>query len=106
MCDDTLFIIICLFYIARCKTCLLPCTSEPNLSLFQFSQNPHLEKQLIATYPKTMAECSPRDCLWGIGLGANNEKAWNVKTWRGKNLLGYALMEVRKHIMKTKGLIK
>ena len=74
--------------------------------LFQFSQNLHLEKQLIATHPRIMAECSPRDCLWGIGLGANNVKAWNVETWRGKNLLGYALMEVRKHIMKAKGLIK
>lgn len=106
MCDYTLFIIICLFYIAKCKTRLLQCTSEPNLSLFQFSQNPDLENQLIATHPKIMAESSPRDCLWGIGLGANNVRAWNVKTWRGTNLLGYALMEVRKHIMKTKGLIK
>lgn len=53
-----------------------------------------------------MAEASPRDCLWGIGLGASNEKAWNVRSWRGRNLLGFTLMDVRETLMRQKGHIK
>lgn len=52
-----------------------------------------------------MAEASPRDCLWGIGLGHANPKAQNRATWRGKNLLGFILTEVRNDLMKTENLI-
>ena len=38
--------------------------------------------------------------IWGIGLGKDNEKAHNIASWRGKNLLGFALMEVRDEIRK------
>jgi hypothetical protein len=31
----------------------------------------------------------------GIGLGASDEKAAGPDNWRGQNLLGFALMEVR-----------
>ncbi|CAC5419606.1 unnamed protein product [Mytilus coruscus] len=75
-------------------------------NIAKFSQNYLLEQSLFATHPKIMAEASPRDCLWGIGLGASNAKAWNVRSWRGKNLLGYTLMDVREILMRAKGLIK
>jgi len=41
------------------------------------------------------------DTIWGIGLGKDNEKAQNIAMWRGKNLLGFALMEVRDEIRKV-----
>ncbi|XP_046578082.1 uncharacterized protein LOC124285851 [Haliotis rubra] len=69
----------------------------------KFSQNQDLKKQLLATRPKLMVECSPRDRLWGIGLGRSNPKAWDTKTWRGKNLLGYALTAVRDRLEKRQG---
>ncbi|XP_067679581.1 uncharacterized protein [Haliotis asinina] len=69
----------------------------------KFSQNQDLKKQLLATSPKLMVECSPRDRLWGIGLGRSNPKAWDTKTWRGKNLLGYALTAVRSRLEKRHG---
>ncbi len=69
----------------------------------KFRQNPILEDKLFHTYPKVLVESSPNDCLWGIGLGENNEKAWNITTWRGKNLLGFTLMEVRHLLMSHKG---
>ena len=64
-----------------------------------------MKKKLFDTYPSTLVEASPRDRLWGIGLGASNPKAKNPATWRGKNLLGYCLTEVRDKLMKQEGLI-
>ena len=42
-----------------------------------------------------IVEASPRDRIWGIGMGAKNENATNPTAWRGRNLLGFALMKVR-----------
>ncbi len=42
-----------------------------------------------------LVEAAGRDMIWGIGLGKNNPKALDPFTWRGKNLLGFALTKVR-----------
>ena len=46
-------------------------------------------------------EASPRDRVWGIGMGAKNPKATERGQWRGRNLLGDALMQVREEISKA-----
>ena len=61
----------------------------------KFSQNPELRKQILATGDDIIAECSPRDRKWGIGMGKNNPDAQNTDKWRGRNLLGNVLMRVR-----------
>ena len=61
----------------------------------KFSQRDELGKFLLNTGDKVIVEASPRDTIWGIGLPQDNPKAMNPSTWRGKNLLGFALMEVR-----------
>jgi ribA/ribD-fused uncharacterized protein len=61
----------------------------------KFSQNVELGKWLLATAPKVLVEASPRDRIWGIGMGASNPEARNPSLWRGRNLLGFALMAVR-----------
>ncbi|PVD23800.1 hypothetical protein C0Q70_17074 [Pomacea canaliculata] len=66
----------------------------------KFSQNKHLLQQLLSTCPNTLAEASPRDRLWGIRLEASNPKAKDRRQWRGKNLLGHILTEVREELMK------
>ncbi|CAG5125189.1 unnamed protein product [Candidula unifasciata] len=66
----------------------------------KFDQNEEMRKQLFATYPKILAEASPRDRIWGIGLGASNPKTLNKANWRGQNKLGYILTEVRDELMK------
>ena len=62
---------------------------------FQFSQNEDLWSEMLATDGTVLVEASPRDCIWGIGLGASNPKALRKATWRGRNWLGYALTAAR-----------
>ena len=40
-------------------------------------------------------EASPVDPVWGIGLSQDDTEATNPHLWKGDNLLGFALMEVR-----------
>lgn len=44
-------------------------------------------------------EASPRDRKWGIGMGASNPKAKDPSQWRGKNLLGNILTEIREDLL-------
>lgn len=67
----------------------------------KFRQNKELGEFLLATGDAVLVEASPRDCLWGIGLGQDNPKAQHPDTWRGQNLLGFALMDVRAELRKV-----
>ena len=62
---------------------------------YKFSQNQDLKAYLLTTKNRVLVEASPRDRIWGIGMGKSNENAQNPNLWRGQNLLGFALMEVR-----------
>ena len=64
-------------------------------NIAKFSQNPELWNYLKQSKNRILVEASPRDRIWGIGLGAGNPDAQNPVKWRGRNLLGFALMEVR-----------
>lgn len=63
--------------------------------LLKFGQNESLKQQLLATGDKILVEGSPHDKIWGVGLHYSDELILSEKTWRGQNLLGKALMEVR-----------
>ncbi len=65
----------------------------------KFRQSEELGAFLAFTGSKVLVEASPRDRIWGIGMGRNNEKAENPLLWRGLNLLGFALMEVRERLL-------
>lgn len=64
-------------------------------SVAKFGQDPGLREFLLATGNRVLVEASPRDRVWGIGLGAANERAEDPRQWRGLNLLGFALMRAR-----------
>jgi len=64
-------------------------------NLLKFGQNPELQAFLLATGDRVLVEASPVDKIWGIGLAADNPAAENPNLWKGLNLLGFALMEVR-----------
>jgi len=67
-------------------------------NLAKFSQNKRLGAFLQNTNQRILVEASPLDCIWGIGLTADNPKASNPAQWRGLNLLGFALMQVRSEL--------
>lgn len=71
-------------------------------NLLKFSQNEDLKSFLLQTKDKVLAEASPVDPIWGIGLAEDNSNAFIPQNWRGLNLLGFALMEVRDEISSNK----
>lgn len=70
----------------------------------KFTQNPEMRAALLATGDKLMAEASPLDKIWGIGLRADDPRAHDRATWLGQNLLGEALMRVRNELRADAGL--
>ena len=50
---------------------------------------------LVGTCDRVLVEASPRDRIWGIGMGADDPAAERPSEWRGQNLLGFALMQAR-----------
>lgn len=61
----------------------------------KFAQSPELKQFLQQTGSRVLVEASPVDRIWGIGLAQDDEKVNNPNLWRGLNLLGFALMQVR-----------
>ena len=67
----------------------------------KFSQNKALRGFLLSTGDRLLVEASPSDRIWGIGLSADDSRIHDPAQWRGENLLGFALMEVRDEIRRT-----
>lgn len=76
-----------------------------NGNLYKFSQNQQLKDFLLSTGDCVLAEASPYDGIWGILCSADSPEAQDPLKWRGQNLLGFALMEVRDELQKNKSLI-
>ena len=68
-------------------------------NFLKFSQCKRLRRLLLNTSDRTLAEASPSDLIWGIGLDV--EKAEKGASWRGENLLGKALMAVRELLRQS-----
>ena len=64
-------------------------------SVAKFGSDPALLDYLAGTRERVLVEAAPVDQIWGIGLGRDNEKARDPRTWRGRNLLGFALVRAR-----------
>jgi ribA/ribD-fused uncharacterized protein len=61
----------------------------------KFGQHDDLREFLLNTGEQVLVEASPRDRIWGVGLGRNNPAVHDPRSWRGLNLLGFALCDVR-----------
>lgn len=64
----------------------------------KFGAHDDLRAYLLSTAPRVLVEASPRDRVWGIGLGPRNPAAHTPGAWRGRNLLGFALMDARERL--------
>ena len=61
----------------------------------------HMKKFLDPEFDgKTFVEASPSDDIWGIKMGIKDKGVLNERNWKGQNLLGKALTEVRE-MLKT-----
>ena len=61
----------------------------------KFSQDERLGDFLLSTGSDILAEASPQDLVWGIGLGVDEPAAARSVRWTGLNMLGFCLMRVR-----------
>lgn len=64
----------------------------------KFTQNAKLKEYILSTNELILVEASPKDKIWGVGLGMDDPGLKTPSLWRGLNLLGFALMEVRELI--------
>ncbi|MCB9882523.1 MAG: NADAR family protein [Planctomycetes bacterium] len=81
---------------ARWESARFELVVEGNVA--KFSQHDDLRAFLLATGERVLVEASPYDRIWGIGLTRDHDDALNPSKWRGLNLLGFALMEVRERL--------
>ncbi len=69
-------------------------------NLHKFSQHTDLKEYLLTTGERVIVEASPVDSIWGIGMAKDHSDVENPTKWKGENLLGFALMEVRDELRK------
>lgn len=75
---------------------------EGNHHKFTISEDAeNLRAMLLATGDRELVEASPRDKIWGIGY-AEKDAGYKRARW-GQNLLGKALMSVRRRLRDEVG---
>lgn len=67
-------------------------------STLKFIQNPKLLKKMQSHGDRILVEGSPVDTIWGVGLHFTDPLIEDSRNWKGKNLLGEALMKAREII--------
>ena len=66
----------------------------------KFTQHEDLKEILLRTGSSEIVEASPYDRIWGIGT-AKREEIIDKRKWKGQNLLGKALMQVREELINS-----
>ena len=61
----------------------------------KFEQNLSLREALLKTENDYLVECARSDKIWACGLSLYDDARKDIANWRGTNILGFALMEVR-----------
>ena len=68
-----------------------------DVNLEKYRQNSDLREKLLDPKfdGKTFVEASPYDRIWGVGLAQDDPAIDDEYNWKGRNLLGKAITEVR-----------
>ena len=77
------------------------CSVAYSVLLQKFSQNDILSSMPMNISESLIAEASITDNYWGIGLKIEDRRTNDPTEWQGCNILGWALMEVRKTLRKA-----
>ena len=67
----------------------------------KFESSIDLRDHLLSTESHILAEASPDDRIWGIGIDINDPRLQDPSQWKGRNILGNALMKTRLHLRAT-----
>ncbi len=73
--------------------------SVVGVNVAKFNSNSLWKEALILTDPYELVEASPYDRIWGIGYAVDAPNVFSEKDNWGINLLGKALMEVRRKFL-------
>ena len=68
----------------------------------KFSQNDGLKEQLLATEDAYLVECARSDRIWACGVGLYDSEKTDSSNWRGSNILGFTLMQVREQLREER----
>lgn len=71
-------------------------------ALAKFDQNPDIGDVLLATDDMELVEAAPNDPIWGVGLDEHSPAIHHKKLWRGLNLLGLVLEDVREALRELR----
>lgn len=66
-----------------------------NILMAKFRCNEALKHRLLNTEGYILVEASPGDTYWGVGMDENNSDISDTRNWKGRNVLGHVLMNVR-----------
>lgn len=66
--------------------------------MYKFGQNQNMKQILMSTGNKILCECTNLDKIWASGLHITDPDRFDETKWKGQNLLGKALMEVRNEL--------
>jgi ribA/ribD-fused uncharacterized protein len=72
-------------------------------NIHKFNQHQECYKYLEGTGNRILVEASPVDTIWGVGLSKESDQISNPHKWRGLNLLGFVLMEIREILQVSSG---
>ena len=67
----------------------------------KFTQNESIGQLLLSTENAVLAEASPEDRIYGIGLSADDISATDPKLWKGSNFMGLTLMQLREMLAQS-----
>ena len=68
--------------------------------LQKFRSRASLKDVLLKTGDAVLVEAAKDDRIWGVGIDKSDARIWNPEKWRGRNILGNALMKARQ-VLRT-----
>ncbi len=68
----------------------------------KFSQDAELKRLLLGTGDAVLVECTSNDRIWACGLDKDDDDRLSADRWKGQNILGFSLMEVR-NMLRAEG---
>ena len=68
--------------------------------MVEIQSNEELKQKLIDTGNDILVECAGTDKIFACGISMKDPMRLDMSKWSGKNLLGFALMDLREQLKK------